>query len=188
MPRTFLAIDLPEPVRQALQHARPQRAVGVRPVRENQLHLTLHFLGEVHNDQLPVLLDAMKAIQFAAFELTIAGIGRFPPRGQATVVWAGLTTSDALQSLHQQIGTALLNAGFRVERRRYRPHVTLARLTPETPPEVVDRFLIAQAGLALPDVPVNQFTVYESRKTPNGSEHVSLARVPAAGSGPLESP
>lgn len=182
MPRTFLAIDLPEPARQALQHARPQRAVGVRPVRESQLHLTLHFLGDVANDRLPVLLDAMQAIEFEPFAFAIAGVGRFPPRGRATVLWAGLATSDALQSLHQQIGTALLNAGFRVERRRYRPHVTLARLAPDTPPEVVDRFLIAQAGLALSDIPVERFTVYESRKTPSGSEHVPLARVPATGS------
>jgi len=180
MPRTFLAIDLPAAVQQALREACPRKADGVRPVLEGQLHLTLHFLGDVASDRLPPLLDAVQAISFEPFDLTIAGVGRFPPRGRATVLWAGLTASEPLHRLHRHISSALQEAGFRIERRQYTPHITLARLSSHAAAGFVDTFLSSAADLSLPPFTVTGFVAYESQKTPHGSQHLPLLRVSAA--------
>ena len=179
MPRTFLAIDLPEATRQALRHLWPPAGTGVRPVKEGQLHLTLHFLGDVPAGEVPRLTSAVADIVFSPFALSITGVGRFPPKGRASVLWAGVSACPALRELHASLGQALTAAGYAIERRPYTPHVTLARLTPQAPRDLAERFLADHAKLRLPDITVSSFVVYESRRGDRGSEHVPLLRVAA---------
>ena len=180
MPRIFLAIDLPEAARHALRRVRPTASAGVRPVQETQLHLTLHFLGDVPAAQVPRLTSDMAGIAFSPFAISITGVGRFPPKGRASVLWAGVSACPALRELHASLGQALTAAGYAIERRPYTPHVTLARLTPQAPRDLPERFLSDHAKLRLPDITVSSFVVYESQRHNGGSRHSPLARVPAA--------
>lgn len=180
MPRTFLAIDLPDATRQALRRLRPPAGTGVRPVKEGQLHLTLHFLGDVPARHLPQLTRAVGGIVFSSFSLSISGVGRFPPKGRASVLWAGVAPCPALRELHASLGQALTAAGYAIEPRPYTPHVTLARLTPQAPRNVPDAFLADHTGLCLPAFEVTSFVVYESQRHNGRSLHLPLVRVPAA--------
>jgi 2'-5' RNA ligase len=179
MPRIFLAIDIPQSHREHLQLVHPPQAAGLRPVREGQLHLTLHFLGDLSQPQLLRLLDAAKGVVFETFHLTVAGVGRFPQRGRASVLWAGIRPSSGLIELHAAVGRVLSQLGIPVESRPYAPHVTLARLTPQASPRLTEDFLATHAGLSLPEMSVTSFVVYESQKTDCGSAHVPLLRVNA---------
>ena len=169
--RLFIAIDLPKPVSWRLGQLLVQPPRGVRPVRPGQLHLTLHFLGDVEDAAHAALPEALGRVTHAAFSIAIHGTGVFPPHGRPTVLWAGLAESEGLVELHAAIGAAVESCGLEVEHRPYVPHVTLARLTPAAPRAWTARFLGDTAGLALDAIPVEQFHLYNSRKLDGATEH-----------------
>lgn len=169
--RLFIAIDLPRPVCLQLGQMLAQPPQGVRPVRFAQLHLTLHFLGDVEDEAHAALPKALAGVTHDAFPIALRGTGVFPPRGRPTVLWAGVAESAALVELHAAIGAALESCGLDVERRPYVPHVTLARLTPAVPRAWIARFLSDTAGLAFDAIPVDMFHLYHSRRFDGATEH-----------------
>lgn len=176
--RLFIAIDLPKPVAWRLGQLLLQPPRGVRPVRPVQLHLTLHFLGDVEDATHAALPQALAGVTHDAFPIAVRGTGVFPPRGRPTVLWAGVADSAQLAALHAAIGAALESCGLEVERRPYVPHVTLARLTPATPRTWMSRFLADTSELAIDGIPVDQFHLYSSRKLDGTTEHAVEASFP----------
>ncbi len=137
MPRLFVALPLPEDIKRSL--APLQRGLGdVRWLLPEQQHLTLRFIGELHNGEANEVADALALVPGGPFELTLRGIGMFPPRGEPKVLWAGVAKSPELHGLRRRIDRALREVGLPPDPRKYSPHVTLARL-PRPP---------GQAGLA----------------------------------------
>lgn len=177
--RLFVAIDLPKPVGWRLAQLLEQPPPGVRPVRPGQLHLTLHFLGDVADATHAILPEALARVAFEPFTLGVHGAGVFPPRGRPTVLWAGIADSMPLVTLHAAIGAALAACGIEPERRPYVPHVTLARLTPAVPRAWTSRFLAANAGLDGAEIPVDRFVLYDSRKRDGAQEHTVQATFPS---------
>jgi RNA 2',3'-cyclic 3'-phosphodiesterase len=176
--RLFIAIDLPKPVCWRLGQLLVQPPRGVRAVKPAQLHLTLHFLGDVEDETCTALHEALARMHQEPFTITIRGTGVFPPRGRPTVLWAGVDESAALVNLHATVGTAVESCGLPVEQRPYVPHVTLARLTPAAARTWTARFLGDSAGLAIDAIPVEQFHLYHSRKLDGATEHTVEASFP----------
>ena len=182
--RLFIAIDLPKPVCWRLGQLLLQPPRGVRPVRPVQLHLTLHFLGDIENAACAGLPEALARVTHDAFSIAIQGTGVFPLRGRPSVLWAGVAESAALAELHAAIGAALVSHGLEIERRPYVPHVTLARFTPAVPRSWTVNFLSETARLAIDDIPVDRFHLYRSRKLDGATEHSVEATFPlGSGSG-----
>lgn len=181
MPRLFFAVEVPPARAERLLSTLPE-ATGLRPVPATQVHLTLHFLGEcgVPEAQLNAALDGLAA---PAFTLQAAGTGRFRT-GQGSVLWAGLAPGpglDALRALHAAVGQALAQAaGIEPERRRYHPHLTLARCRPTVPEAMLRAWLDAQRMLASDPWPVQRLVLFESRLGPQGAEHLVLQVWPLA--------
>jgi RNA 2',3'-cyclic 3'-phosphodiesterase len=173
--RLFVAIDLPKEVcwRLAQLLAAPPR--GVRAVRPAQLHLTLHFLGDVADAARAALPEALARVSAGRFELGIRGTGVFPPRGRPSVLWAAVAESAPLTALHAAILAALDSCGVEVERRPYVPHVTLARLTPAVPRAWTSRFLADTVGLRSEAIPADRFILSDSRKRDGATEHAVAA-------------
>lgn len=96
---------------------------GAAPVDDAKLHLTLHFLGAVAAAQLPRLVPALQ-VPVQAFELRLGGAVAWP---HGLVVAPVLAMPEALLALHAGLATALAGLGLALERRAFRPHVTLAR-------------------------------------------------------------
>ena len=125
--RLFIALTLPDPLHAALEDTMARlRADGVsgRFTRPENLHLTLHFLGEQPEAAVDALSDILLQVPRDTFPLTLSALGTFSRTG---ILWAGLSPSPALNRLQKQLGAALARAGFPVEARAFRPHLTLVR-------------------------------------------------------------
>lgn len=179
--RLFVAIDLPEDVARRLARIVAAPPPGVRPTRPAQMHLTLHFLGDVAEETMPDLRGRLAQVRGTPFAIDLTGIGRFPPRGRPTVLWAGIDLEPALADLHGRIGDAVARSGIPVERRPYVPHVTLARLTPRAAPSWADERIEQGRALAIRGLPVDRFVLYSSVPADGGTEHVVEAVYPLGG-------
>ena len=129
--RLFIAIRPPEFVRDALVDAM-EGIEGARWVDEENLHLTLRFVGEVERPAANDLAAALGGIAWPRFALRIEGVGHFARKGRASALWARIPASDALEGLRQKIEAACEAAGLGRETRRFTPHITLARLNRST--------------------------------------------------------
>lgn len=178
MPRLFLAIPLPDDVRDRLAEMRLPTVAGMRRVGRGAMHVTLHFLGEVAKSDVDRLQTALAQVKGRAFSLVLRGVGRFPTRGQPTVLWAGVEHSAPLVELHQLIGTVLTETiGFQPERRTYAPHVTLARCNAPTSPDVIEPFLEKYKTFELPAILVEKFTLYSSVVVDRAPQYEIVAEV-----------
>ena len=125
--RLFLAINFPEDVKNALSSgmtALARRGVRANWSRRENLHLTLEFLGEVR-DAAPVV-EAMERVKAHKFSICFTDTGRFRRDG-GDIFWLGVARTEPLMLLQAQLHEALRREGLRLERRPYRPHLTLAR-------------------------------------------------------------
>ena len=159
MPRLFVAIGLPASATAKLALIQPPPAAGIRLSRPEQMHLTLHFIGEADFERMATALQTVTA---QAFPLTVEGVGQFPPAGRAATLWAGVRNSPELRELHASVAIALAREGFRPEARRYTPHITLARCGPMVPAVVVAEHLARHAAFSLPEMPIAEFGLYSS--------------------------
>jgi len=161
MPRLFVALPFPDEVKDRLLALKIPEIPGMRRIAGQELHLTLHFLGEVAAGD--AVREALASVQMSAFTITIMGVGRFPPEGQPTVLWAGVENSPSLTAFHQSIGSALTKAiGFQPEARPYSPHITLARLKDPAPPGVVEQFLDENKDFRCPSVLLDRCALFSS--------------------------
>jgi 2'-5' RNA ligase len=131
--RLFFAIELSDAVRVALDHAvAPLRAAepDLAWVPTEKLHLTMKFLGDVRDvdaERLKTAADLVAA-HHRTFEMTLGGVGAFPNFRRSRVVWMGVESEPRLELLHHDLEIACGEAGFEVEGRPFRPHITLARV------------------------------------------------------------
>jgi len=176
--RLFYCVELSDGVRATLaRSARPLqiRIRGATWVAEDNLHITLRFLGEVGEDLLPALGDLGGAIasETAAFELPLDRLGAFPHPGRARVLWAGPTTDSVpFAILAQRVEEDVQALGFPPERKPAHPHVTLARLRiPQDLASVVE-------GTTLPVLraPVGGLTLMRSELRPQGPLYAPVER------------
>ena len=182
--RTFVAIELPAGLRDALGSipaaASLPAGTSVRWTPPENLHLTLRFLGDTPEEQLPPLADALDAVAAgaASFELELGAAGAFPEARNARVLWVGLDDADRrLRRLRNQVEAAVRGLGWKREGRRFQPHLTLARLRRPTR---------LPAGGWIETVPRCRFAVEEvslvrSTLKPAGAEYDVLHRAPLAG-------
>jgi 2'-5' RNA ligase len=125
--RLFVALDLPWELRAPLRGL-SRGLPGARWVPEDNLHLTLRFIGELPPHRAEEVDLALATLRGKRFPLTLTGVGTLNRGGREVALWAGVERNPALEHLQSKIETALQRAGLQAERRRFQPHVTLARL------------------------------------------------------------
>ena len=140
MMRLFIAINFNPDTRARLltlrDELRDKSSAGNFSEPEN-IHLTLVFLGECDAGQASAVRSVMDAVCFEPFPIAITRIGKFSRQG-GEIWWAGVRESGPLLALQRSLTNGLLNAGFAVDARDYRPHITLGRevRTAERPREL----------------------------------------------------
>jgi 2'-5' RNA ligase len=130
----FAAIELDPELRRRLVRLQTDIGVqerGLRWLTPEQMHLTVKFLGEVPDDLIPAVCDALAglAADGEPFAFEVRGVGCFPPRGSVRIVWAGLEEpSGRLRRFQAACEQVFAGLGFKQEHRLYAPHLTLARV------------------------------------------------------------
>ncbi len=183
MPRLFIAISLPDDLKMMLTHLRAD-IPGATWVKPPAMHLTLRFLGDqVEAARVPTLKMALAGLRAAPFDLTLQGVGRFPPntRKPARVLWVGLAAQPALHALYRSIEQAVVGLGFPPDDHDFSAHITLARLKSDRVVREVDDFLAAHQSFSAPPFAVSQFTLYASTLSPQGPTYTPEAVFPLDG-------
>lgn len=132
--RVFTAVPIGADARAEIHRAARALLAGLgrmSVVAEQNLHVTLKFVGDVHRDDLPALVETVRAGTegLPAGDIEIAGIRAFPNLQRPRVVWAGVSDpSGILEPVHARLNEALAKFGAKREKKRYVPHVTLARI------------------------------------------------------------
>jgi 2'-5' RNA ligase len=159
--RLFVALDLPWELRQHLATLSGAGIPGARWVPPENYHITLRFIGEAPAHLAEEIDHALAALRSRGFSLTLSGVGTFARGGRPTSLWVGVERNPQLDHLRGKIETALQRIGLEPERRRFAPHVSLARL--DNPVESkLAAFVQAHNLFRAEPVPVEHFTLFSS--------------------------
>ncbi len=158
--RLFVGLELPGAVRGRLDEM-DSNLPGARWIDAESLHLTLRFIGEVGRIEAEEVDEALAALRGRGFELVLTGVGVFARGGRPVTLWAGVERNPALEHLQAKVETALQRCGLPPERRRFVPHVSLARLS-DTPEERIARWLAAHNLFRAEAFAVRHFTLFSS--------------------------
>lgn len=175
MHRLFVAIRPPELIRDLLIDTMDE-SPDFRWQDEEQLHLTLRFVGEVERPVAEDLADALSRIRAAHFQLRIKSVGRFEQRSSGAL-WAGVEPKEPVAALAAKVERVCQQVGLEPERRAFHPHITLARWKSRRTREVAG-FLERRRGLASPPFEVTEFILFESRLSRHGAHYEEIASYP----------
>ncbi len=166
--RLFIAVNLSDKMKDSL--IRMQNALYARGVRgnytpEENLHLTLAFIGE-YPDAQPVR-DALESVRFAPFAIRLDGVGRFDD-----LWWAGVEASAPLAALARRVRRALADGNIPFDRKGFSPHITLIRKATR----VAAGISVAPAGMT-----ADAFSLMRSDRGRKGMIYTELSRFEAGG-------
>jgi 2'-5' RNA ligase len=185
--RAFIAVNIAADVLSeidALVESIKGRVRGARWVAAANRHLTLRFLGEADAKVLSAFTAAVESScrEYESFTLEVRGIGFFPSAKKPRILWAGITRPPlVLGQLQNELEEAARRHGFEPERRRFSPHLTLARFRrPEYDPALIELAWELE-GHAFGVSPVTETVLYQSILKPQGAEYRVLHRFPLEG-------
>lgn len=175
--RIFVALPLPEPIRQSLGGLR-SGLPGARWVEPENMHVTLRFIGEVDGHEVEEIDAVLAEISAPAFDLSVGGIGFFERGRKVHTIWAGIEAPDGMAHLQKKVESAVVRAGFEPERRKFRPHVTIARLR-STPVHRIGAYVEAHGGnVDSGAFRADRFTLFRSRLGHEGASYEALVDYP----------
>ena len=187
--RTFIAIELDDALKTALTQVQEQlksarvSRIG-RWISPNSIHLTLKFLGNVPVARIAEIEQAIRqaCASFAPFDISLAGAGCFPNARRPRVIWVGVDGDvETLNRLQRSIESELSSIGFATEKRRFHPHLTLARIRDSARPHEREEMakLIAAAQVdTSASMTVQDISLMRSDLRPTGAVYTRLAAIP----------
>jgi 2'-5' RNA ligase len=183
MIRAFIAIDIPDNIRAAIDEAqaRLRRApIGVKVswTKLDNVHLTLQFLGYIEEAAVAKIGAALEQIaaEHRAFELAVRGAGAFPDERRARVLWVGCDDSEGqLKALAQAVQAAMQPLGFEPEHRQFSAHLTLGRIKFPKPDAALTKALDSIRNQAFGAMRVDAVHLFQSQLHPEGSIYSKLS-------------
>lgn len=181
--RVFFAVDIPEPVKAKIsqyieQLRKLSKSHQIRWSRPENLHITLQFLAEVQGDDVDKLITHVSRALVGIMPkiaLSLKGLHVFPDPHRPRVLVIDVAPQDELAKLSQLIGQGVVDAGYEIEKRAYRAHITIGRL--KTAQKSALNFLVD-----VPAVPAIKFdneevVLFQSEPHPDGSHYIPLHRI-----------
>jgi RNA 2',3'-cyclic 3'-phosphodiesterase len=175
MHRLFVAIRPPEEIRDLLIDTMDE-GPGLSWVPEDNLHLTLRFIGEVERPLANDVAAALGRIRFEPFALRLKGIGKFEQRNGGAL-WAGVEPREPVAALAAKVERACVSAGLEPERRAFHPHITLARWKRGNA-GAVEAFVRRNSDLSSDPFGVDRFILFESKLSRHGAHYIEVAGYP----------
>jgi len=181
--RSFVALELSDEVRERLTELLKrlrQTNAAVKWVEPENLHLTLKFLGEVQEEQIEAVVEALKIVAQVTepFPFTVRGVGGFPDLRRPRVLWVGVEPTPPLMRLQQIVEQAMEQLGFPPEERDFHPHITLGRVKAVAGLEKVRAILSEYIGVTFGSVPVKHMTLFRSDLSREGPTYTPIALLP----------
>ncbi len=182
MIRLFVAIELSKKQKQevySLQQRIRKYLEGVRWVGSDGLHLTLKFLGEIDQAGIEPVKAAMDraAADTGSIKIIYGGGGVFPSPKKARVLWIGLKKgADQVQNLAENLDQILAKHGFKTEKRKFHPHLTIGRLRRPVHEKIIRRFLEEESNFQTSMLEAKQAVLFQSTLHPDGAIYTPLHR------------
>lgn len=183
--RAFIAIEIDDTVRQKLVAAQRQLAdtgAQLRLVEPENIHVTMKFLGDIREDQIGAITDAVRTAVAGVgpFDIGVRGIGVFPDLRYIRVIWAGVSDGrEQVTSIQRHIDQNLAKLGFKPER-DFVPHLTLARAKSAGGKERLVALLKSMQNVEFGSCCVGAVELKQSTLTPKGPIYSTLARIELA--------
>lgn len=176
MHRLFIALRPPSQIRALLLGA-----MGAVPLArwqdDQQLHLTIRYIGEVDRPKADDVCAALGRVHSESPTIAVAGVGRFEKAGRTDALWAGIAPRAPLADIHARVDRALQLVGIAPDSRTYLPHITLARLPRSSGVETaVERFLADRLNLSSPAFAPDALLLFESHLGREGARYETIAR------------
>jgi len=188
--RLFFCVPLPQEAKDGAARAlAPARRVAgdgsVSWTKPEQMHLTLAFLGEQPPEALERMYGAaMPCSELQAFDASLTGVGAFPNPRRAHVLWLGISQgASELSALAERLCSGLRAAGFELETRPFRPHLTVARVKRGGERDA-ERALSAATVAEVARFRVSRLLLMKSELSPKGARHEEVRAFPLAGPRP----
>jgi len=184
--RCFIAVELEEGIQKniaKLQSRLQKKLLGdskIRWVKPERIHLTLKFLGDVDDIALPEICSAVSraAAMNQPFDFEIGNCGCFGSGDSARILWVGVTQGqEDLETLHQAVDANLADIGFPPERRKFNPHLTLARIRNTASGRNARKIINQLEPTVLGGQNASEITVFQSELTPAGPIYTPLHHV-----------
>ena len=167
MLRLFVAIDIPDGIKSQLTGWRMSMS-GARWVSPDQMHLTLAFLGEHPLSVYDEVCQSLEDIKFSPFDIEFQEVGFFGSKKVPRTLWASVHSSPGLIGLQKSVSKRCQDLGIEIEARKFRPHLTLARLNGASY-EDLGRFLEAGCLARSDSFSVDSFALFSSKLLPRGA-------------------
>lgn len=185
--RLFVGIPLPPPIRARLAGL-CSGIPGARWVAPENMHITLRFIGAVSGGDAEDIHEQLSGILAPAFALTPGGIGCFESNRRVHALWVGINREPHLIRLADKVESAIVRAGMAPERRKFKPHVTLARFRTGVSPRI-GTFIESNNPFTTEPFCVDHFTLFRSFLGGEGAHYEPLVDYPlqSTAAAPLES-
>ncbi len=178
--RAFVSIEVSGDVAGAIVHMQENLRVG-RVVPEDNLHLTLAFLDDQPISALEALDEELSQLRMLPFDVSLKGLDVIGSGRGVRALTLMAEKVPSLLDLHDAVRRAARMAGITLERRRFQPHVTIARFgrnEPPSQPEKLQRFVSAYGNFFAGELSVEGFSLMRSTLTPDGPVYDELADYP----------
>ena len=177
MTRLFVGLKIPEDIREELLSL-CSGLENVRWVKKENFHITLQFIGEVQKSYLDDLVQSLSEIRFSQFDLTLNGINFFNSTGLIRSIWIGIREKENLMRLHSKINISIEKAGISFKRRKFMPHVSIARFTRQPVSRFQD-YIEGNALFSSRSFTIENFTLFESVLKPDGPIYLTNTTFPS---------
>ena len=171
--RTFVAIEVSDKdVLNSIHKIRTELNIKAKPVKLSNMHFTVQFLGEVSEEMIRKISDALSGIEFFTFSINLASIGVFPNPNSPRVIWIGTNSGvNELEKLAETIRTKLSHLGFSPDK-KFKPHVTIFRIKNkiEGISSKLEKFSSYNFGKQI----ISEIKFKKSELTPNGPIYTDL--------------
>lgn len=170
MPRLFTGLEIPPQMRTRLSFLQTGME-NVRWIDPGDFHITLRFIGDVGRRDAHMIVDALSSRSWPAPTVQLGELKAFG-NSRPSSIYASVRENEPLIRLAAAQDRLMQRLGLPPDRRRFTPHVTIARLRGGTKPETVARYLAANGGFSAPAFEPTRFVLYSARESTGGGPYV----------------
>lgn len=170
--RCFLAIPIDEIDTMEVYKELNKLGTKMTLVKPHQYHITVHFFGDITNNQIINIQNAINLVEFREFEITFKGLNYFPTKGKPRIIYIDTQKGrDELISLANTIQGILVENEFKLDRKKFKPHVTLSRIRDSYNIDKLKNLIMQYKNTEFPPQTVSSVKLYKSTLKHTGPEY-----------------